>query len=92
MVPLQSEVEEALSPFHGLLFDIVTGALGGLANSLEVAFMESPSTRAAICLVRMIGRARTAFLDIPNIKIRSHHNTYSFIIDDQVLFQAQEKQ
>jgi hypothetical protein len=86
MVPSEEVVNRILHPFHDLLFDIVSGAWEDWLNSSEFAFIESPSTRASIVWSRTIGRAKAAFVEIPNITIRGRYNTYSFVVDDTILF------
>lgn len=86
MAPRQEIVESVLGPYHDVIYGVVDAAWQDWLSSSEFPRARSSRTRACIVWDRMIDHANAAFLENPRVRCVEHYNTWSFIVDDLVLF------
>lgn len=86
-LPNKEEVKNHLSKIEPDIHQIVLGAWKDWQDSTESKRARFPRTRANIVWDRMIDRALDLFARFKEIKVVTYQNqTYSFIINDSVLF------
>jgi hypothetical protein len=85
MVPPENEVKEILRQFHNLIYDIIESAWQDWLESSEFPRTRTSRTRANIVWEQMINRATEVFANNPDVRIRQHNNTFSFIFREKVL-------